>query len=91
MKTDNHPLYWGAPDALAPVRSQIQREFSRLSSQQPRLFQLALNEAEAAAWQTGFPELLFPALAREKARALAQWHARQQSLRQGDAVLAFAA
>jgi len=33
----------------------------------------ALNEAEAAAWQTMFPHLVFPALATEKVQAAIAW------------------
>jgi len=47
-----------------------------------KIFRLALNEAEALAWQTGYPHLVFPALAREKVQAVADWNARQQFLRQ---------
>jgi hypothetical protein len=46
-----------------------------------KLFRLALNEAEALAWETGYPHLVFPVLASEKVRATAQWTARQQFLR----------
>jgi len=47
-----------------------------------QLLQLALNEAEALAWQTDYPHLLFPALALEKVQAAAAWQMRQQSVRQ---------
>jgi hypothetical protein len=47
-----------------------------------RMFRLALNEAEALAWQTGYPHLLFPALATEKIQAATEWSARQKLLRQ---------
>ncbi len=47
-----------------------------------KLFRLALNEAEALAWETGYPHLVFPELATEKAQAAAQWSVRQQFLRQ---------
>lgn len=43
-----------------------------------KLFRLALNEAEALAWQTDYPHLLFPTLAVEKVQAVAGWNARQQ-------------
>jgi hypothetical protein len=46
-----------------------------------QLFRLALGEAEALAWQTAYPHLVFPTLATEKAQAVAAWHVRQQSLR----------
>ena len=41
-----------------------------------------LGEAEALAWQTGYPHLFFPALATEKVQAAAGWNARQQFIRQ---------
>ncbi|HEX9048659.1 MAG TPA: hypothetical protein VF988_16655 [Verrucomicrobiae bacterium] len=44
-------------------------------------FRLAVEEAEALAWQTGYPHLLFPALATEKVQAVADWNARQQFIR----------
>jgi hypothetical protein len=47
-----------------------------------RLFRLALDEAEALAWEAGFPNLLFPVLALEKVQAAAGWNARQQAIRQ---------
>ncbi|MGA2683623.1 MAG: hypothetical protein ABSF51_01090 [Verrucomicrobiota bacterium] len=53
-----------------------------------RLFRLVLDEAEALAWQTGYPHLLFPALAAEKLQAAAGWNARQQVIRQGKFVRA---
>jgi len=45
------------------------------------LTHLALNEAEAIAWQTGFPQLVFPSLAEEKVAALTKWSRRQRWLR----------
>lgn len=47
-----------------------------------QLLRLAINEAEALAWQTGFPHLVFPVLAAEKARSVANWHSHQQAIRQ---------
>ena len=47
-----------------------------------KLFQLAVGEAEALAWQTGYPHLLFPALALEKVQAAAGWNAQQEFIRQ---------
>jgi hypothetical protein len=41
---------------------------------------LVLKEAEALAWDTGFPELFFPQLAHEKLAHLRQWRSRQQSI-----------
>ena len=48
---------------------------------QERLLKLALNEAEATAWQTRFPHLVFPALAAEKARSIVSWNLHQRAVR----------
>lgn len=45
------------------------------------LLHLALNEAEALAWQTGFPRLVFPALAAEKIAAIHDWARKQEQVR----------
>ena len=66
--------------AIANVRALVEREFAILLERQPRLLQQALNEAEAIAWQTGFPQLVFPSLALEKARAVATWECRQRTM-----------
>jgi len=63
------------------IRAGILAEFRDGLAEHEHLLYLALNEAEALAWQTGFPQLFFPALASEKARAVAGWHARQQLAR----------
>lgn len=57
---------------------------------QERLLQLALNEAEAVAWTTDYPHLVFPELALEKAEAAVSWQRRQKSI-QGNLESAFAA
>jgi hypothetical protein len=51
------------------------------------LLQLALNEAEALAWQTDFPQLFFPILAAEKVQAVGNWQARQQLMHEARARL----
>jgi hypothetical protein len=56
-----------------------------------RMVQLALNEAEALAWQTEYPHLVFPALASEKVHAVADWNKHQQSVWGTDPRLALAA
>lgn len=45
-----------------------------------RLFRVALNEAEALAWETEFPQLVFPALAAEKIETIANWYHHGESL-----------
>jgi hypothetical protein len=76
---------------IAGVKEAIFAESSRAFPAPERLVRLALNEAEAAAWQTKYPHLFFPALATEKVRAVAAWNARQQSVRQSRPVIALAA
>ena len=72
---------------LADVREQVVAEFRDRVQEHNHVLDLALNEAEAVAWQTGFPQLFFPTLATEKANAITGWHRRQQSLRQRTAPL----
>ena len=56
-----------------------------------RMLQLALNEAEALAWQTAYPHLVFPALAMEKVQEVTDWNRHQRSVRQADPLYALAA
>jgi hypothetical protein len=74
-------LHRNTLDAIAKVRVLVEREFSLLLERQPRLLRQAVNEAEAIAWQTGFPQLMFPSLAFEKASAVALWERRQRTMR----------
>ena len=55
------------------------------------MLRLALNEAEALAWQTEYPHLVFPALAAEKVHAVIDWTTHQRSLWQTDPLFALAA
>jgi hypothetical protein len=52
-----------------------------LEPEKRRLLELAVNEAEALACQTGVPELVLLTLAEEKVRATRQWLARQSELK----------
>ncbi|MGA2180096.1 MAG: hypothetical protein ABSH15_11010 [Verrucomicrobiota bacterium] len=76
---------------IAGVKEAIFAESSRAFPAPERLVRLALNEAEAAAWQTKYPHLFFPTLATEKVRAVAAWNARQQSVRENSPVIVLAA
>jgi hypothetical protein len=51
-----------------------------------RLFQVALNEAEALAWETEFPQLVFPTLAEEKIAAISAWYGRGGTLQSDYAI-----
>ncbi|SRR5882724_7826340 len=62
------------------AKQAILTEFSGTVQAQEHLLRLALNEAEALAWQTGFPQLVFADLAMEKAQAVAARLAKQREL-----------
>ena len=64
------------------AREAIFAESYQALKSQERLLRLALNEAEALAWQTLYPQLVFPVLATEKVQAVIAWEARQQTVRQ---------
>src|SRR2546425_7856130 len=69
---------------IGRVKSTILSEFGATLGAHERVLRLALNEAEAIAWQTGFPQLFFPTLAAEKAQAVAEWHRRSEALQSGN-------
>ena len=64
-----------------PVHHRINRAIANAPQEEKHLIQLAVNEAEALAWQTGLPDLVFLTLAEEKLDALNGWLARQRSVR----------
>lgn len=64
------------------ARKRVVTDYQSTVQEHEHLLELAVNEAEALAWQTGFPHLLFPTLAEENARRVANWHERQQRLRE---------
>jgi len=66
---------------LARAKAAIFAEWRSALVLQERVLRLALNEAEAMAWQTQYPHLFFPVLATEKAQAVVAWSRRQQLLR----------
>lgn len=84
-------LWQPSPDAMSAARAAVEREYLTLAEDDPRLLRLTLNEAEALAWATGFPELIFPVLAQEKAGKVAAWHERQKAVREPRPLQAFAA
>jgi len=65
---------------IEKVKEQVKDEYRGLMGGRQHLLELAMNEAEALAWQTDFPQLFFPTLATEKARAVAGWHVQQRRL-----------
>ena len=65
---------------IGRVRNHLLAEFQETVKVPDQLFRQALVEAEALAWQTEYPQLVFPELAMEKVQAVAAWHHRQQSM-----------
>jgi len=60
---------------IGQVRDNIVAEFKGV---QQSLVQHAIVEADALAWQTEYPHLIFPLLATEKVQTIVQWQSRQQ-------------
>jgi len=73
---------------LRSLRQALYQEVLNKSAVPKKLLNLALAEAEALAWQTAYPHLLFPSLAAEKVDATVRWHARQSSIKAGELALA---
>ena len=76
--------------AITKAKHAMLFEHADAVGEHGRLLRLALNEAEALAWQTDYPQLVFPLLAAEKAAALVAWSERQRSMRRGAAEVSFA-
>lgn len=66
---------------IQSAKNEVLVEFRPAIAPHDRMLQLALNEAEGLARETGFPLLVFPSLAREKAENVTAWKARQQRMR----------
>jgi hypothetical protein len=75
---------------VASIKNGLVREFGMAIGGNSNLLKSALNEAEAIAWQTPYPHLLFPVLAEEKASAVSRWAARQRSVRRASLVMSLA-
>lgn len=72
------------------IKNGLTREFGTALGGHGQLLKSALNEAEALAWQTGYPHLFFPVLAEEKALAVNRWAARQRRVREASREMALA-
>jgi hypothetical protein len=72
---------------IGRAKDAIYAEASGALKVQDQMLRLALNEAEALAWQTMYPHLVFPALAVEKVQGVAAWNDHQRLLgRQGQSL-----
>ena len=76
---------------IEKTKDAILAQFRDKLETHEHLLRLALNEAEAIAWDTEFPHLVFPMLATEKAQTVATWLARQRSMNRAASVRAFRA
>lgn len=85
------PCYQAVLNHISTVRSRIEEAFSRTLHGHERLLQSALAEAEALAFQTAYPHLLFPTLAEEKAAGVQQWAEHQRDVYAREHVRSFAA
>ena len=66
---------------IAKTKDSLLGKFQDHAAGYERMLHLALNEAEALAWQSEFPQLVFLDLAEEKAQSLLKWIARQRDVR----------
>jgi hypothetical protein len=65
---------------LDRTKAAVLNEFQQAFASDEHILKLAVNEAEALAWQSGYPQLVFADLAAEKAQALVLWNQRQKTL-----------
>ncbi len=65
---------------IETARERLAHEWQPRFSLSDRSLHLALGEAEALAWQTAFPHLVFPELAREKINKAIAWQRRQEEV-----------
>jgi len=65
---------------IASVKESIFHESVKTLRTQEHLLRLGLNEADAVAWQTMYPHLVFPALAAEKVQAIIAWDTKRQAV-----------
>jgi hypothetical protein len=66
---------------IEQVKQAVLDEFHETLDAHNQMLRLAVNEAEALAWETDYPHLVFPALAHEKAEQVNSWQARQRKIR----------
>ena len=65
---------------IRQAKNDVLAEFRGAFKANEQLLRLAVVEADALAWQTDYPHLLFPVLATEKIQNAANWKRRQQVL-----------
>jgi hypothetical protein len=68
-------------DRIEQVKQAVLDEFRDTVDTHNQMVRLAVNEAEALAWETNYPHLLFPALAQEKAEQVSSWENHQREVK----------
>ena len=76
---------------IEKTKNAVVAEFREALGEHEHVLRLALNEAEALAWQTSYPHLIFPTLAVEKAQAVAAWHEHQRTIQRTGSGMGLAA
>ena len=72
-------------DRIEQAKQAVLDEFRDTMDAHNQMVRLAVNEAEALAWETDYPHLVFPTLAREKAEEVTSWEARQREMKRSQA------
>ena len=67
-------------EQIRSARNTVLAEARKTLHIQERFLRLAVNEAEGLAWQTMYPQLVFPDLAMEKIQRMLQWSRRQRRI-----------
>ena len=65
------------------TKNELAAQFRKTFAGNERMLRLALNEAEALAFLTEYPQLVFPTLALEKVEGAAAWQRHQKEVRRG--------
>jgi hypothetical protein len=65
---------------IKKTKQQLIGQFRKAFAGQEQLLRLAINEAEALAFLTDYPHLVFPALAMEKVQGAAAWRTHQYKI-----------
>jgi len=65
---------------IEKIKASVLEEFHDGLEKHDHLLHLAINEAEALAWQSQYPQLVFADLATEKAQAVEAWSKHQISI-----------
>jgi len=86
LRTNCAACYEKMSAQITATREVILAESRQALTAPERLLRLALNEAEALAWQTTYPHLVFPSLATEKVQAVAAWNSNQQLVRRSSPI-----